>query len=300
MVLEAPPTYEGRPLIHPDEPVFDQGLAFDVETLLDRRRVLKMLGFAGLGAGLAAVAACAPGASGSPTGAASTGSTATATAAAAATGAASCDVIPEETGGPFPGDGTNGPDVLTQSGVVRSDIRASFGTSTTVAPGVPLAIKLTIQDAGNSCAPIAGVAVYLWHCNQAGGYSMYGQGIENENYLRGVQAAGADGVVTFQSIFPACYQGRWPHIHFEVYPTLASANDAGNRIATSQIALPKDACEVVYATSGYEQSQSRLAQTSLSSDMVFGDDGGVHELGAISGSIAGGMTVSLAVPVRAA
>ena len=31
--------------------------------------------------------------------------------------------IPEETAGPFPGDGSNGPDVLTESGVVRKDIR---------------------------------------------------------------------------------------------------------------------------------------------------------------------------------
>ena len=35
--------------------------------------------------------------------------------------------IPEETAGPFPGDGSNGPNVLTESGVVRSDITASFG-----------------------------------------------------------------------------------------------------------------------------------------------------------------------------
>ena len=126
-------------------------------------------------------------------------------------------VIPEETAGPFPGDGSNGPDVLDQSGVVRKDIRSSFGSSTTTAPGVPLTINLTIQDAA-TCTPLASAAVYLWHCDRDGNYSLYSAAAANENYLRGVQAADANGLVTFTSIFPACYSGRWPHIHFEVYP----------------------------------------------------------------------------------
>jgi protocatechuate 3,4-dioxygenase beta subunit len=148
--------------------------------------------------------------------------------------------------------------------------------------------------------PLAGAAVYLWHCNRDGAYSMYGQGIQSENYLRGVQAADANGVATFQSIFPACYSGRWPHIHFEVYPNLGAASVASNRIATSQIALPQAECAAVYATAGYESSQSRLGQVSLAGDNVFGDDGGIHEIGTITGSVADGMTVALAVPVRSA
>ena len=83
---------------------------------------------------------------------------------------------------------------------------------------MPLTILLAIQDQAKGCTPIAGAAVYVWHCDQGGGYSMYSQGVQNENYLRGVQATDADGVATFTSIFPACYSGRWPHIHFEVYP----------------------------------------------------------------------------------
>jgi protocatechuate 3,4-dioxygenase beta subunit len=189
--------------------------------------------------------------------------------------------------------------VLNQSGVVRADIRSSFGSSTTVASGVPLTIRLAILDLARGCAPIDGAAAYLWHCDQAGRYSLYSPGATNENYLRGVQAAGADGIVTFTSIFPACYSGRWPHIHFEVYPSIDKATDAGNKIATSQIALPEDICSQVYATSGYEQSVQNLAGVSLARDNVFGDDGGVHELGAISGAIAGGLTVDLSVPVQA-
>jgi protocatechuate 3,4-dioxygenase beta subunit len=231
---------------------------------------------------------------GSSPGTTTSGSTAT-------TGsAASCDTIPEETAGPFPGDGSNGPDVLAQSGVVRKDIRSSFGSASGVAAGVPLTINLLIQDEANGCAPLADAAVYVWHCDQAGAYSLYSQGVTGENYLRGVQAADGNGLVTFTSIFPACYSGRWPHIHFEVYPSLAKATDPANRIATSQIALPKDICDTVYATDGYSQSVTNLARVSLASDNVFGDDGGVHELGTISGTVADGLTVALAVPVKTA
>ena len=58
----------------------------------------------------------------------STGSTTT----GGSTSSGSCTVIPSETAGPYPGDGTNTNssgvvNVLTLSGIVRSDIRSSFG-----------------------------------------------------------------------------------------------------------------------------------------------------------------------------
>jgi protocatechuate 3,4-dioxygenase beta subunit len=289
------PTFEGRPLHDPSEPIFDQGLAFDLETLVSRRSMLKAIGLGGMSAGL--LVACGPGASATGTPTASAGASAATGSVAAAAG---CAVIPEETAGPFPGDGSNGPDVLTQSGVVRSDIRSSFGSSATTAAGVPLTIRIALLDAAQGCAPLANAAVYVWHCDRDGSYSMYSQAAASENYLRGVQAAGSDGIVTFQSIFPACYQGRWPHVHFEVYPSLDRATDPANRIATSQIALPEDTCKAVYATDGYASSVQTLAGVSLTSDMVFGDDSGIHQIGAISGSIADGLTVELPVPVRTA
>jgi protocatechuate 3,4-dioxygenase beta subunit len=300
------PTYEGRPFHDPSEPLFDQGLAFDVETLLSRRSILKVIGLGGVSAGL--LAACGPtGSSATPAGSASrsagsgasSGTGATASAAASGT-TADCTVIPEETAGPFPGDGSNGPDALTTAGVVRADIRSSFGTSTTVAGGVPLTIKLALLDLKNNCAPLTGAAVYAWHCDREGRYSMYSQGVTNENYLRGVQAADASGIVTFQSIFPACYSGRWPHIHFEVYPSLEKATSPANRIATSQIALPEAICNEVYATDGYGQSVANMQNVSLARDNVFGEDQGIHQIGAMSGTIASGLTVELPVPVQTA
>jgi protocatechuate 3,4-dioxygenase beta subunit len=128
---------------------------------------------------------------------------------------------------------------------------------------------------------------------------MYGAAVANENYLRGVQVAGDDGNLTFTSIFPGCYAGRWPHVHFEVYGSLADATDASKIIATSQIAMPADACAAAYESSGYEASAANLARTSLASDMVFGDDGAAHQVGTMSGSIGSADSmVTLQVPVR--
>src|SRR5438105_2758343 len=51
--------------------------------------------------------------------------------------------VPEETAGPFPGEGSNGPNVLNQTGVVRSDIRSSFAGLSGTAAGVVLDVELT-------------------------------------------------------------------------------------------------------------------------------------------------------------
>ena len=211
-------------------------------------------------------------------------------------GAANCVAkIPEETAGPYPGDGSNGPNALRTSGVVRNDIRTSFGGLTGNASGVRLNLELTIVSAA-SCTPLADYAVYLWHCDAAGNYSLYSSGYTNQNWLRGVQAADASGKVKFPSIFPGCYSGRWPHIHFEVYQNLTAAQSVSNKIATSQIALPKASCDVVYATSGYSASVRNLSQISLATDNVF-SDGASLELATVTGDVTNGMTATLTVAV---
>jgi protocatechuate 3,4-dioxygenase beta subunit len=287
-------------------PMFHDDIAFT------RRRILQLLG----GAGLVTLVGCAStsgssagstSSAGATSGAATTGSattattaataaTATATTATTAATAAEIAEIPEETAGPYPGDGSNGLNVLTQNGVVRSDIRSSFGSASGVAQGVPTTIKFTVLDTSNRGAPLAGAAVYTWHCDREGRYSGYSQGVTNENYLRGVQETDASGVATFTSIYPACYSGRWPHIHFEVYPSLAEATSAGKKLATSQIALTEDVSDTVYATDGYSQSVRNMTQVSLSTDMVF-RDGAELETPTVTGSVTDAYVVTLKVGV---
>jgi protocatechuate 3,4-dioxygenase beta subunit len=278
--------YEGRVLARPQEELTDQGLNFDVGTMMSRRRMLRVIG---LGAAVAGLAACSDGST--------SGSGRSPAASTSGAASSSLGEIPEETAGPFPGNGSNGPDVLEQSGVIRSDIRSSFAGSSGTAEGVPMRLELLIKDLANGGAPFAGVAVYVWHCSREGAYSLYSQGVTDQNYLRGVQIADAGGRVTFTSVFPGCYSGRWPHIHFEVYPDQASITDDSNVIATSQVALPKDVCERVYAENGYATSLSNLARVSLADDNVFGEDGGARQLGTVTGEISGGYQVSLTVGV---
>lgn len=294
--MTEPNTYEGRPRTDPDDLLVDQGLQFDLGTLLRRRGLLQLFW---VGVGTISLSACASAVDTSTPAStpSASGSASTSTSPSAATSADALTEIPEETAGPYPGDGSNGADVLEQSGVVRSDIRSSFGTSTTTARGVPMSLELTIVDLAEGGRPFAGTAVYVWHCTRDGGYSMYTDGLAQENFLRGVQVADSEGKVRFTSIFPGCYSGRWPHIHFEVYPDEASITDAANKIATSQVALPQSICEDVYAVDGYANSVDHLAAISLASDNVFGDDQGAHQMGTVTGGIVSGLTVALTVPV---
>jgi len=272
-----------------------RGLVYDIRTLVDRRRALGLFGGIGV---TALLAACAAPEAEPSAGATATTGTPSASTTATPTAEASAPVteVPDETGGPYPADGSNGVNVLDDSGIVRSDIRSSFGSSTAVAEGVPLTIALTVRDAATGSA-LVGAGVYLWHCDRGGDYSLYSDGLEDVNYLRGVQETDSTGTVRFTSVYPACYSGRWPHIHFEVYSDVANAVASGPIVKTSQIALPEEANALVYATSGYEQSVRNASQVSLAGDNVFGDDGGIHQIATMSGSVAAGYTAALTIGV---
>ncbi|WP_371661187.1 intradiol ring-cleavage dioxygenase [Streptomyces sp. NBC_00280] len=267
----------------------DRGLSYDLPVLA-RRRMIRLLA----GASLVPLVGCTADDDSTSSSAAASDTSSSGTASSSA----ECATIPNETAGPYPGDGSNGVNVLKESGVVRSDIRASFGDSAGgTAEGVPLTVTLTVVDAASGCGtPKAGAAVYLWHCDREGNYSLYSDGVTDENYLRGVQETDDKGQVTFTSIFPGCYTGRWPHIHFEVYGSLEDATAATSITNTSQLAFPKDVCDTVYATDGYSRSVENLEQLSLDSDMIF-SDGYDQQLAAMEGGVDKGYTATLTVPV---
>jgi protocatechuate 3,4-dioxygenase beta subunit len=138
---------------------------------MQRRRVLQLLG----GAGLLALASCAS------KGGTNASSTPTTGASPTSSGGAPSGTIPEETAGPFPGDGSNGANALAEAGVVRKDIRSSFGSASGTADGVPTTIRFTLTD--STGAPMKDAAVYVWHCDREGRYSMYSDGATDQNYL---------------------------------------------------------------------------------------------------------------------
>lgn len=169
--------------------------------------------------------------------------------------------VPAEGAGPFPADGGDGPNVLAESGVVRRDIRSSIGDAR-----------------GN------------------GDYSLYSPAAADENYLRGVQVAGADGRLEFTSVFPGCYPGRWPHLHVEVFPAVAEATSSGRSLLTTQLAFPQDACERAYAAPEYAASRRNLSEVSLDGDFAFAD-GYSRQLLTMSGDNDSGWTAELTMPV---
>ncbi|EYT62789.1 dioxygenase, partial [Dietzia sp. UCD-THP] len=283
----------------PDDAVHehDLGLGHDLAVMNRRAALRGILGAAGVGA-VGLTVGCAT--DQTPTSSATSSTTSAGSSGVSGAGAECVEAAPGETAGPYPGDGSNGPNVLIESGVHRSDITSSFGGMTGTAEGVPMRLTVDLQDLTRECAPGAGMAVYLWHCDREGRYSLYSEGVTDQNYLRGVQTADESGRVEFTSIFPACYSGRWPHLHFEVYDTLASAVAGENARLTSQIALPEAESDAVYAyDSGYTASIRNMAGVSLESDMVF-SDGWDAQMPEVVGSPEDGYEVTITIGVAAA
>ena len=276
---------------------------------LKRRASARICAACSAGAGSAFVTSCGGGsgssgtsitatASAATTSSSSSSSTSSTSSASASTG---CTEAATNTNGPFPADGSNTingsvVNVLSQSGIVRSNITSSFGSYSGTAAGVPLKLTITVES---GCAPAAGYAVYIWHCDENGLYSLYNT--TDQNYLRGVQVSDANGQVTFTTIFPACYSGRMPHIHVEVYASLATATVETNALKVTQLTFPLATMQSVYNNvSAYSASVANLAAISFASDMVFAGDTSAQLTAAtvtMSGDYSSGFTGTVTVEV---
>jgi protocatechuate 3,4-dioxygenase beta subunit len=109
--------------------------------------------------------------------------------------------------------------------------------------GVPLGLDLTVQHA-DSCEPIPGATVEVWHCDALGAYSGV-QGVEGM-FLRGAQRTGADGRARFDTVYPGWYQGRTTHIHVKVHV-------AGSEVHTGQLYFDDATTAEIAARAPYEQ-----------------------------------------------
>ncbi len=189
-----------------------------------------------------------------------------------------CELSPSETAGPFP--------IKTPADLVRENIVSDR-------EGVALLINIAVQDQSEDCNALSGVYVDLWHCDADGNYSEYGgtqmqsTDYTNKHFLRGRQTTDANGNASFISIFPGWYRGRAPHIHIEILDT----NE--NSLRVTQIAFPKDICDTVYATSGYNGE----ADTLNASDNVFSDSIDGNMLDTITGNTTDGYTLNKTIIV---
>ena len=221
----------------------DLGLSHDLPRLISRRRALGL--FAG-GHGTAALAAC-----GAPGGREDT------TGAATAESGGSASEIPEETAGPYPGDGSNGPNVARPR--AASSAATSRRASATLGRGrraFPPTIEMTLLDVAGGGTPLAGAAVYLWHCDIDGQLLDVRRGASPaRTTCAACRRATSDGKVDVQEHLPGRLLGP-----LAAHPLRGLREPRRRHAAGSQAARPrrsrcrKDACDAVYATDGYEQS----------------------------------------------
>lgn len=120
-----------------------------------------------------------------------------------------CVVRPEQIEGPY----------FVDEMLNRSDIR-SDPSNGTIKDGVPLRLTLNVsQVSGDTCVPLVGAIVDIWHCDALGIYSDVrdpGFNTLGQKFLRGYQVTDANGTVRFTTIYPGWYRGRTVHIHFKV------------------------------------------------------------------------------------
>ena len=177
-------------------------------------------------------------------------------------------------------------------------MRPSFGNLAPVAEGLKLDLELKLVKA-DGCAPLVEHAIYVWHCDATGRYSLYD--VTSANYLRGVASPDSEGKVRFTTIVPGCYDGRWPHIHFEIFESVGAAVNGKASILTAQIALPEAECAAVYAHDArYANGTRNLGRITISNDNVFADNlpsQVAQQTLAMQGDARGGYRGTLTIPV---
>ena len=221
--------------------------------LLSRREALAIFGST---AGAALLAACVPSLLTSP------GATAASPSGSATALLPSCIVRPALTEGPY----------FVDEKLNRSEIRSDPATGS-VSSGVPLALSFAVSRVnGNSCTPLEGALVDVWHCDALGIYSdvndPHGSTV-GQKFLRGYQVTDANGKAAFTTIYPGWYSGRTVHIHFKIRtdPTAASGTEF-----TSQLFFDDALTDVVHRRDPYASKGPR--DTRNAADGIFGGSGG--------------------------
>jgi protocatechuate 3,4-dioxygenase beta subunit len=141
-------------------------------------------------------------------------------------------------------------------------------------PGVPLALAVTIVDAGD-CQPIRNAAVDIWHCDALGAYSGVEGNSEGESFLRGIQLTDAKGRAEFKTIYPGQYPGRTTHIHLKVHTGGRRADgtySGGHTSHTGQLFTTDRDDAAVSALAPYDRN--RAEATPRDADFIYREQGG--------------------------
>ena len=191
--------------------------------------------------------------------------------------ALSCVVRPELTIGPY----------FVDEQLNRSDIRLEPSDGS-AREGAPLTLAISVFDVSqNSCNPIEGAQVDIWHCDAQGVYSgVSDQGFDTtgQKFLRGYQLTDGTGKSQFTTIYPGWYSGRTVHIHFMIRTTGA---DGQSYEFVSQFFFDESLSDQVFSQEPYASKGQR--NTLNASDNIF-NNGGNQLLLDITGDNANGYT----------
>ncbi|KAL3427937.1 hypothetical protein PVAG01_01446 [Phlyctema vagabunda] len=190
-----------------------------------------------------------------------------------------CVLVPEVTGGPY---------IWPRSQTLRQDM--SEGQA-----GVPLYLDIGVLDT-NTCEPLEGVLVDLWHCNATGSYSSFealdpntpfetlleqlnktiGPDLDlhtsDTTFLRGMWPTDANGMMEMKTSFPGFYVERTIHIHAQVHTNwVVGVNGtiiSDNTISTGQLFFAEDLSEQIMALQPYA-SHTQINRTTNSIDSIY-------------------------------
>lgn len=237
-------------------------------SLPSRRDVLRGLGLAGVG-GLAGAAGFGL----IPSRATAAASSAPAPRLHVTACTPACVLTPSVTEGPYYFDANQ----------MRRDITEGFA-------GVPVELVVGLVNV-DTCAPISGALIDVWHANAAGIYSGYNQPGANtvgQDFLRGIQATDANGEAAFDTIYPGWYRGRAIHIHFKV-------RFSSRTYLTSQLFFP-EAINTTVCTTRTPYSSRGTPDTTHARDSIYQQTGGTT-LMTVTDNGAGGYTATIVIGV---
>ena len=108
------------------------------------------------------------------------------------------------------------PMLYKSSGIVRRDMRTNIAKTAIAAEGQAFDLEITLVNVRQAMRAVVRVPrdLSLALLDALGRYSIY-EIFPNASYLRAVGATDSLGNAAFTTIFPGCYPGRYPHIHFE-------------------------------------------------------------------------------------
>ncbi|KAJ5661374.1 aromatic compound dioxygenase [Penicillium longicatenatum] len=192
---------------------------------------------------------------------------------------------------------SEGPYWYPRSQKLRQDIAESQ-------EGVPLVLDIALMDI-DTCEPLTGVLVDIWHCNATGSYSSFtgldpnesfgkvykeqtgrtfstsdglpqseleGLSTDSETWLRGMWPTDIHGATSFQTIFPGFYIERAIHIHVQVHTNwsviLNGTISHGPIVSTGQIFFAEELEEEIMAMEPYA-SHTQISRLKNVNDGIY-------------------------------